>query len=296
MRKLISQSKQKISFVKYIETNLVLRVLHKLNQKYAPQKQQKMAVFAHDWVGANIYVDGVYEEIEIAELIQFINNIDKTLFKGAAIDIGANIGNHTIEFSKVFSEIFSFEPHPDTYELLRFNTKHLENVSINNVAIGSDNGTSILFEDKTNLGGSSLVSQTKTATKHEVKVKTLDDALPKGTSISLLKIDVEGFELNVLEGAKQSILQHQPIIAMEQNEVDFTNGQDNTKALRFLSDIGYTFFWSQTAEAREHKVIKLFKLITSIFTGRTFTRQLFTGDILPAMNHSLIICLPSKFQ
>lgn len=150
------------------------------------------------------------------------------------IDIGANVGSYTEALLEVTdARVICFEPLPATYSRLTvLKDTYGDRVQMKNCAIGDSNSSMTLHYDPDRTALSSLADSalnvdyvkqccTETAT---VEVRTLDDVLEREFSehlhdgIDLLKIDVEGFEHQVLAGAQQTILRFQPrFIQMEYN-------------------------------------------------------------------------------
>ena len=167
-------------------------------------------------------------------------------------DIGANIGTFTTWMAKAFPEgkIYCFEPQREVFQMLCGNASinNLYNVYPYNVALGKENNK-IEFEEpnyfqKNDFGTFSLVenviSQT-TNNKIVVQINTLDwfveyYNIPK---IHLLKIDVEGMDIDVLMGATKTIQKHFPIIFIEHSDNRRTVIDDIKNFLNQF-DYGYT--------------------------------------------------------
>jgi FkbM family methyltransferase len=120
------------------------------------------------------------------------------------IDVGANIGTLTLTASKIVGahgKVYSIEAHPQTYEYLLGNLRlnHVQNVTTFNVACGGDNGTANLTSKAAD--DQNVISQAGL----RIPMRRLDDLIVDGESqtIAVLKIDVEGYEKFVLEGATQ---------------------------------------------------------------------------------------------
>lgn len=134
---------------------------------------------------------------------------------GNALDIGANIGSHTLYFIKEYGmeKVWSFEPVPSTFAILKKNIElnSLEQkVCLENVGIGErEYHASVKDEFKHNRGGTSI----KEDDTGIFQVKTIDsyDIL----NVSLIKIDTEGYEIKVLQGAEETIVKCRPIILIE---------------------------------------------------------------------------------
>jgi FkbM family methyltransferase len=155
------------------------------------------------------------EFYEIAELEQWSNYFDNV---EVILDIGANIGNHTIYWSQNenIKKIIAFEPIERNFRLLKKNISDnkLDNVEINQLGLGKKEGFAIINkEDLNNMGATSLKF---VEDETDIKIVPGDSFLSnKNHPIDLMKIDVEGFEINVLRGLKQTIQRYKPIIWVE---------------------------------------------------------------------------------
>ena len=168
--------------------------------------KNEFAYFFNDTISKEISIHGVYENDEI-ELIS-----KKIGTRGNVIDIGANIGNHSIAFSKISKKVYSFEAHPRTFEILKFNTKEYSNIKIFNLGISNRKG--FLFFNKsrsTNIGGKRL---SKTGSIKS-KINKLDNIIKLNNKIELIKIDIEGHEYEALEGMKKLLNNNKSLILLE---------------------------------------------------------------------------------
>jgi FkbM family methyltransferase len=118
------------------------------------------------------------------------------------VDVGANIGGYAIRAAK-YCKVYAIEPLPRNYKILKINEK-LNNVKINsfNIAAGNKNGKVKLYYTPGNWGISSIKYEQKAFI--EVEMKPLDKIINE-ESIDLIKIDVEGAEDLVLEGARNCL-------------------------------------------------------------------------------------------
>ena len=142
--------------------------------------------------------------------------IGKELYGSSFIDVGSNIGNHSLYlFNECHaSSSYNFEPIKDTFEIL------IKNISLNklsnkahlyNVALGSQNGkASLSYYDPRNIGMAQIINDNN----GNFQVIALDN-LDIQDNIKFVKIDVEGFELNVIQGMKETIKKYRPYIMIE---------------------------------------------------------------------------------
>lgn len=142
----------------------------------------------------------------------FEQYIDKD---SVVIDIGAYIGSHTILMSKMAHKVYSFEPQKLAGKCLM---KTIEENNLNNVKfynIGLFNYKGINHIQTNNDGDASMVVPRKTPFKLEypVQVDRLDNLVKD--PIDFMKIDCEGAEFEVLEGAKNIIHIYKPVICIE---------------------------------------------------------------------------------
>lgn len=131
------------------------------------------------------------------------------------LDIGANIGNHTLFFANEcrVNHIYSFEPVSETYSMLCRNVEinGLKQVTLHNFALGKEDAfVSIKEFNPQNYGGTSL----EYGSKGGMECHSLDE-LSIDRKIDFIKIDVEGFENEVLLGGEELIKRDKPVIYVE---------------------------------------------------------------------------------
>ena len=130
------------------------------------------------------------------------------------LDVGANIGNHTVAFAALMgaARVIPVEPNPRAIALLR------ENLALNGVeadlsllgfGLGSRTGRADLrLEDRHNLGGATLAEGSG-----DIPVVRGDDVL--NDRVHFIKIDAEGMELDVLQGLERVLREHRPVLFVE---------------------------------------------------------------------------------
>lgn len=142
------------------------------------------------------------------------------------IDIGANIGNHTVFFAKYMDckTVISFEPFRKNFELLQQNTTlYQDKCRLYENALSSSYGIRQLYcSEPQNFGGISLEKEEKSELVHDnVFVYPLD--MFKFEEVTMIKIDVENHEHDVLIGAIDTINKYKPIIILENSHHYFKN-------------------------------------------------------------------------
>lgn len=123
--------------------------------------------------------------------------LGKTHKINLALDVGAWCGTWTDTMSKHCEQIICFEPDPLNFKCLQKNIKS-KSIKCENIALGNYNGFASLTEDN--------FTQAKRIIKEEgnIKMYKIDEYLPT-SKIDLIKIDAEGYELKILEGATNKL-------------------------------------------------------------------------------------------
>ena len=142
---------------------------------------------------------------------------------GLAIEAGANIGAHTVALARAVGPrgaVIAFEPQRVLYQMLCANLalNEIRNVHAINAGVGAERGRArvpaIDYAAEGNFGGVTLGAERGEI----VPVETLDASPLR--RLDLLKVDVEGMELEVLTGAAKTIAQHKPTLYVEADRAD----------------------------------------------------------------------------
>ncbi len=186
------------------------------------------------------YLLGTYEFAGISALVQNLRTGD------SFYDIGANVGYYSIAASKIVGEkgiVFSFEPLPKNVQLLR---KHLKVNKIENVypieyAVSNKRGN-IEFSNSNNLAANTYVATSGIYNNEStiaVKSVTIDDFVESNSAPlpDFIKIDVEGAESDVLEGALMTLQVNYPHILLATHDRNVPGVKD--KCLQYLKSHGY---------------------------------------------------------
>lgn len=161
------------------------------------------------------------------------------------VEVGANIGGHTVFLAKYLQpegKIYAFEPRRQLYQLLCANLaiNGLENVYAFPVALsdvaGAFHETALDFSQPLNAGGIAIGSIP--GQQEVIDLKTLDAVIPPDQKVSVIKADVEGFELNVINGAQATIARNRPVLYLENDNIE-----RSPALIARLWDLGYDVWW-----------------------------------------------------
>jgi FkbM family methyltransferase len=218
-------------------------------EAYDWEKPYKLIKGRHGWFLANpndVYVGlalacyGEYGEIEWQMLRQLMPAHKD------AIEIGANVGSHTVSMAKQLARtgrrLLAVEPQPVVFQNLCANLalNGLFNVVAENAACSDQTGW-LTFQSpdylvRGNFGG--VAMREDGIGDQRVRAVRLDDLLPANFTVGLIKVDVEGFEQKVLEGAVETISRFRPIIYLENDR------RNRSKALiEWLWAANYKLWW-----------------------------------------------------
>ena len=150
------------------------------------------------------------------------------------LDIGANIGAHTVVLSNLFYKVHSFEPQYDVFKILQenINVNNCTNVIPYNVGLGNKSEVVKMKcfdkQNSYNVGSVGIVNNEEGCEK--INVVTLDSLYLE--NIALIKIDVEGYEYNAFLGGLQTIKHNKPVIIFEEHN-------PNSKVFGLLKSLNY---------------------------------------------------------
>ena len=181
-------------------------------------------------IGQRIALDK-YEKYETAIMMSQITKNE------VVVDVGANIGYYTLLMAKRAKKVFSLEPDKEIFGILKKNVEdnNLKNVVLLNFAAGDKKERKYLIKDKNNYGNSRISDKKGVLTN----CLRLDDILRNEQKISLIKVDTQGWEPAVMEGAEKIINRDSPTMFLE-----YTPGEyKNNKMIKSLKS-KYKYIWS----------------------------------------------------
>lgn len=168
--------------------------------------------------------------------------------EGDIIHAGTFFGDFIPAISKGLSrkaKIWAFEPNPESYRCAQITMilNGIQNVSLLNAGLGeTPSSINLTTKDKkgVSLGGSSTIGlqEKEAGTAEQIDIVTIDQTIPKDRHVSILQLDVEGFEKQALMGALETIMRCKPILILEDDH-GFTKGEwfkDNILSLNYKID------------------------------------------------------------
>jgi FkbM family methyltransferase len=201
----------------------------------------EVLVSLNDYVGRAAFFFG-----DVDPKITWI--ISRLLRSGdGALDVGANLGVLTLLMAKLVGPtgtVHAFEPNPMLCQRLEqtLSRNQAKNVKLHAVALGASETRMDLRVPRGNFGAASLVRKiADPAQTHSVTVRKLDDVIfqEANSRIAFMKLDVEGFELEVLRGAQRLLERLRPAVLFETNEKG-DRGQVSP-VMKFLKECDYEF-------------------------------------------------------
>ena len=195
------------------------------------------------------------------------------------IDVGVYRGVYSYELSKLSNHLHAFEANPILYKYLKVNlTGIIKNITLYNFALSDKNGTTLLrvpirrktlfqsqFEEKYHIGLGTIHENNIFNDFDEFNIKTIKlDEINFTNKISFIKIDVEGHELNVIEGAKETIRKHRPNLLVEIEEKH--SHKKLSESLKYIENLRYkTYILSNNKLIEFNDLIKINNQINFIF-------------------------------
>lgn len=216
-----------------------------------------------DSIGKSIYYYGEYEAGTLSVLKDFLRAGDVFL------DVGAYIGFHACVVAKFVGKsglVYAIEPNPEIYKILLTNIRinKLTNISSLEIALGAEESETYIYDcNRTNVGAASLIRPQGVSEESGklVRVTTIDRLIEnKQLRIpTLIKIDVEGFELNVLKGAKTLLEGSQaPMLCVEYSNLHpqcHGAPRDIYRLIKSVND--YSFYKLKHGKEEPSKLVRI---------------------------------------
>lgn len=220
-------------------------VFHNMELETSIANHTKVLLSIDDWVQRLVYFFGVYEfeKVETALWIEYAKKSNRIL------DIGSNFGYYSLLASDVNprSKILAFEPSPAMFQRLSYNLNlnKYSNVVPLNLGVSNEKGMFDFFVADSKHSGMSGLSMPDGVggQKIKVEIETIDQVLADqgGFLPELIKIDVEGNELNALMGMRQMFSVCKPVFFIEIYDRNLSKfGHSREMVFDFFKDHGYS--------------------------------------------------------
>jgi FkbM family methyltransferase len=196
--------------------------------------KNNIAIIASDncickWVAEEGRLD--HDQNLLPIVLQYINEGD------TVIDCGAFIGDHTIAYSNKVGDdglIIAFEPSKEAYECLEYNLKEKDNTIIRKQGLGEKTESKGIRAVEGNSGMNYLIEG------NEISIMSIDEL--NLSKLDFIKIDCEGYELNVLKGGINTINKFKPKMLIEINDMTLErSGMKRKDIFNFLDSINYSY-------------------------------------------------------
>lgn len=220
------------------------------------------------YVGRSLALYGEYSEAEMAVFAQIVKP------GSVVVEAGANIGSLTLPLARLVGEsgrVLAFEPQRLIFQVLCANMalNAIENVHTINAALGAWPGTIkvpfVSYTQATNFGGIGVGGENG----ETVALATIDSlALQR---LTLLKIDVEGAEIGVIEGAADTISRLRPVLFVENDR-----RQHSPRLITLLWNMGYKLWWH----------------LAPLFNPQNFRNN--PDNVFGAIVSANMLCLPAE--
>jgi hypothetical protein len=162
-------------------------------------------------------------------------------------DVGSNIGETLLNFAKLTGDngkVYGFEPVPYSFNKCSNNIllNRFNNVSVSQIALSNKEETLFFHEANNNNSGGVFMNKNNTPGSYKVEGITLDAYVERIgiTHLDLIKVDVEGFETNVLKGAGETCRKFRPNLFVEVDDINLKNqGSSASELIALITSYGY---------------------------------------------------------
>ncbi|MEM3191658.1 MAG: FkbM family methyltransferase [Candidatus Parvarchaeota archaeon] len=190
--------------------------------------------FGHLWKHGTVYEPEMYPFIK--NVLSECNNF---------ADVGANSGYYTIMASKLIQgEVYAFEPNEYSYERLvnNISLNKLTNVRPFKIGLSDRRGSAIMYDSPSGDGTNTMIKIPKSPKSYSIKVDTLDNVL-KDEKVDVIKVDVEGYEEEVLKGAIHHLDSVKFIFFELNRDILLYKKKNPYTLLQLLWGKGFSIYW-----------------------------------------------------
>jgi FkbM family methyltransferase len=250
------------------------------------------------YIDQQIAADGLFEKGLIELMLDIARKNNKTKLY---IDIGANIGNHLVASAKHFDKAVGFDPHPVLFHVLSANVmiNGLSNVELHNIGLGKSNIDATLVESASNHGLSRVKEHSRLSAdtfglkeqqfdrEYKIKLVNAQEFLTRygdALNSSLIKIDVEGMEFEILQSILPIMDSYKPLIAFEWFHAE------QPEIAPFLQNLkNYDAFGGYIKQPKN----SFLRFAKNILCGRQYELEKISGDPTPRY-YPLVFLVPKE--
>jgi FkbM family methyltransferase len=249
-------------------------------------------------IDRHILSEGLFEKGVLDLLRDFCQ---ETGFTEIMIDVGANIGNHTVALASIFKRVEAVEPHPVLFRVLEANTlnNHLTHVRCHNVGLANENASGTLTSSPDNHAlnrvreRSQLAPETFGLTsaqfsdEYRIELLSAIDFIGQFApqlDRAFIKIDVEGMEQEIVTAIEPLLRKHKPLVGFEW----FTHSQPELTQI-VCSIPGYEVWVIRGHESGRSYIWRAIKML---FRGRSYTLERLNPSHLDAV-YPLALLVPT---
>lgn len=267
--------------------------------KRAAKRKHRMFAQLSGSIDRHILAEGYFEAGVLDVLCTFCRETEHT---ARMVDIGANIGNHTVGLAHVFAKIEAVEPHPVLFKVLEANVlgNNLGHVTCHNIGLAGEDGRGTLVESALEHGLSRIqersrlspevfgLSSEQFGSQHSVNLFSAETFLQQfadDMDRTFIKIDVEGMEEEIMRAIAPIIASHRPLVGFEW----FTRSQPGLA--RFVSEMEGFELWGIRPHDKGRSYLK--RAMQMLFSGRFYTLEKLDPDNLDEV-YPLALMVPRR--
>ncbi|MBK1656444.1 FkbM family methyltransferase [Allochromatium vinosum] len=213
--------------------------------------------FDDNGVEKSIFQTGTYERGTLAVIQSILKTGDRF------VDVGANVGLMTIVAAKEVGpagRVDAFEPVSEIRELLlqSIMMNNIQNIHVHDYALGSVPAKMKIYKHpEVNRGSASIAWVNANVMGTEIRIDTLDHTLSRMSekAVSMIKIDVEGWELEVLKGGTDTLKKDpQPVVCIEFSRTHPLHGGTHEEMFRLMQSSGYAGYILEKSKAAKSRL------------------------------------------